>query len=333
MSFELVATARVHGVVPRIVRSGRDLVQKHRTVPRHEELHAEDSRGVVQGRDGHRRDLPDLLLDGHGAARRAHGRVADRVLRRELHHGVGPGLARTAPHHHHRHLALIITPLLGVALGRTEALERLAHPVRRAHHRVALAVVGVLARLQHEGVAERVACTPRGLLVRGVDEGPKGDAVGLEVPLLHQLVLDEADARRRGLDLDALLLQLLQRAAVDVLDLHGEHVRPRGQLADLRRVLEGALHRLPRHLPRGRLHPRRVQGQQPDAQAVGGLGHHPAQLAAAEHTQRAAVDAGVAVLAALARHGDPGRSSRVTAPRGCSSGREDGRKGSPGGPR
>mmetsp|Transcript_35458 Transcript_35458/g.95066 ORF Transcript_35458/g.95066 Transcript_35458/m.95066 type:complete len:330 (+) Transcript_35458:607-1596(+) len=220
---ELIAATSLHGVMAGVVRAWRHLVQGDGPVREQEELHAEDARRPgAQAPDCLRGHLAHGILYARRGRSRADGGVADAVFRGEVHHWVGARVPVAAPHDHDGHLLLEGAPLLRVARLSAEAGQGRGDALRGRHHGVALAVVGALPGLEHVGVAELVAGLTHGVLVGRVHEGPQRHPVSLEVQLLVQLVLDQADRVGGGLHLDALLHQRVQRVAVDVLDLCGD---------------------------------------------------------------------------------------------------------------
>ena len=275
--------------------------RRGRTVVHEEHLDAKDADGALAERVDRPhgvllRALVDALaLDGPLAAllvpdparrrrRRAQRRVHDvahAVAVDRLDGRVRARVAARAAHDHDGDLLGKGRELFGVqavgeragARGREgrggdEGVERGAHGgrVARAQDIVAAAVVGEVARLEEERVAElgaggrdggneggeRVGRRDGRVRVGGDgEEGRDGDAALGEVHLLEVLVLDRADDARRGEDLDALARaaagrrelvgDLLEGVDVDVLDLDREDVGLAGELADLCRVGEGAV--------------------------------------------------------------------------------------------
>mmetsp|Transcript_98313 Transcript_98313/g.177516 ORF Transcript_98313/g.177516 Transcript_98313/m.177516 type:complete len:340 (+) Transcript_98313:764-1783(+) len=282
---ELVNTTCLHGVVTSVVRPRGDFVQQNCPVVEEEELDAEDTSCIPKAGDGIRGHFLCQLLHGCGdTQRRRHAGEAYAVTLHGMHHRVslygdihGPVHAAC---HHNCQLHFVWGPLLHVEHFATEALHGFLDSLRVLHHRVALAVVGAEAALEHHRIAEALAYDVQICLrPHDLEVGQRHPSF-LKVHLLEVLVLDELDHRRQWVYHHPCLVKLLQRLAVHVLYFHGQHSASTRQLRDGLCILEAARNRVLCHLPCGRFCAQGVQDHHAHTQPVGCLHHHAPQLPA-----------------------------------------------------
>jgi hypothetical protein len=215
----------------------------HRTVSHEEHLDAKHPGALERLRSLLSQCAGAFTELGVASAQRRENEMADVVLVHGLHRRVRANLAVARADSHDSDLLDERHPTLRVQRPAAECSQCLLSLRRVTHDKIAPAVIGECAALEHERQSQLSGCRTDRLWGRLYGNVVRdGYAMCAEVLLLHELVLDDPDCARRRVHLHRTgQSNLLEYARVNVLDLDREHVDARRELADLDRVRERAV--------------------------------------------------------------------------------------------
>ena len=287
---ELAAVGRIQRPVARVMRARRHLVGQQPAVFQHKELDAQDAavfQPLGQADGGGTGLLGQRWRHGgrHGADRQNALPVLVGDQRVDGHLAVGPSRQQHRGLGRQRHLLFQHTDRRPTRSGGREALEGVTRRLARGHAGLALAVIAQPCHLQ-DGREQRVRHAID--VFKGLDDPVRSHrhASPREEGLLGHPILGHGHRGAGGRD-PGEHGQPLQRGRRNVLEFGGDGVAERAQLHQRSVVQIVGANVMIGH-PGGNAVGIRVQHADAIAQPLGGLAEHPAQLAAAQHTQPAA---------------------------------------------
>ena len=287
---ELAAVGRIQRPVARVVRAWRHLVGQQPAIFQHKELDAQDAavrQPLGQADSGGTGLLGQRRRHGsrHGADRQDALPVLVGSQRVDSHLAIGTARQQYRDLGRQRHLLLQHTDRRPAGSSGREALKGVTRCLTCGHAGLALAVIAQPRHLQ-DGREQRVGHTVN--VFKGLDDPIRGHrhASPREEGLLGHPILGHGHRGAGGRD-PGEHGQPLQRGRRHVLEFGGDGVAERAQLHQRSVVQIVGANVMIGH-PGGDAVGIRVQHTDTIAQPLGGLAEHPAQLAAAQHTQPAA---------------------------------------------